>query len=81
MHRENSPAYAVLRASSKRSLQLTLLTSLAFGAVLGVFSAPLTAQTSLIPNLSGYETARRDKQWSLLAVRKGCADLSPTASA
>ena len=44
-----------------RSCQLTLLTSLAFGAVLAVFSAPLTAQTmqdlpTTIPNLSGYDS-------------------------
>ena len=43
------------------SCQLTLLTSLAFGAVLAVFSAPLTAQTmqdlpTTIPNLSGYDS-------------------------
>src|SRR6516162_600519 len=43
------------------SCQLTLLTSLAFGAVLAVFSAPLTAQTmqdlpTTNPNLSGYDS-------------------------
>jgi hypothetical protein len=42
-----------------RSCQL--LTSLAFGAVLAVFSAPLNAQTTqnlpkTIPNLSGYDS-------------------------
>jgi len=47
-----------------RSCQLTLLTSLAFGAVLAVFSAPLTAQTTqdlpkTIPNLSGYDSETR----------------------
>jgi hypothetical protein len=47
-----------------RSCQLTLLTSLAFGAVLAVFSAPLTAQTThdlakTIPNLSGYDNETR----------------------
>jgi hypothetical protein len=46
-----------------RSCQLTLLTSLAFGAVLAVFSAPLTAQTTQnspgIPNLSGYDGETR----------------------
>ena len=47
-----------------RSCQLTLLTSLAFGAVLAVFSAPLTAQTTqdlpkTIPNLSGYDGETR----------------------
>src|ERR1700741_1145989 len=47
-----------------RSCQLTLLTSLAFGAVLAAFSAPLTAQTTqglpkTIPNLSGYDSETR----------------------
>ena len=47
-----------------RSCQLTLLTSLAFGAVLAVFSAPLTAQTTqdlpkTIPSLSGYDNETR----------------------
>ena len=47
-----------------RSCQLTLLTSLAFGAVLAVFSAPLTAQTTqdlpkTIPSLSGYDSETR----------------------
>src|SRR5581483_1162591 len=47
-----------------RSCQLTLLTSLAFGAVLAVFSAPLTAQTTrdlptTIPDLSGYDSETR----------------------
>jgi hypothetical protein len=47
-----------------RSCQLTLLTSLAFGAVLAVFSPPLTAQTTqnlptTIPNLSGYDIETR----------------------
>jgi len=45
------------------SCQLTLLTSLAFGAVLAVFSAPLTAQTTQnspgIPNLSRYDSETR----------------------
>jgi hypothetical protein len=36
----------VLPMLQLRSCQLTLLTSLAFGAVLAVFSAPLTAQTT-----------------------------------
>ena len=47
-----------------RSCQLTLLKSLAFGAVLAVFSAPLTAQTTqdlpkTIPSLSGYDSETR----------------------
>ena len=46
-----------------RSCQLMLLTSLAFGAVLAVFSAPLTAQTTQnspgIPNLKGYDSDTR----------------------
>ena len=47
-----------------RSCQLMLLTSLAFGAVFAVFSAPLTAQTTqdlpkTIPNLSGYDNETR----------------------
>jgi hypothetical protein len=47
-----------------RSCQLTLLTSLAFGAILAVFSAPLTAQTTqdlpkTIPSLSGYDNDTR----------------------
>ena len=46
-----------------RGCQLTLLTSLAFGAVLAVFSAPLTAQTTQnspgIPNLKGYDSDTR----------------------
>ena len=47
-----------------RSCQLALLTSLAFGAVLAVFSAPLTAQTTqdlpkTIPSLSGYDSETR----------------------
>ena len=47
-----------------RSCQLTLLTSLAFGAVLAVFNPPLTAQTTqnlptTIPNLSGYDIETR----------------------
>jgi hypothetical protein len=47
-----------------RSCQLTLLTSLAFGAVLAVFNTPLTAQTThdlptTIPNLSGYDSETR----------------------
>jgi hypothetical protein len=54
----------VLRMLQLRSCQLTLLTSLAFGAVLAVFSAPLTAQTTqdlpkTIPNLSGYDSEMR----------------------
>src|SRR6187402_1904377 len=62
-HRTKSPAYEVLRASSGRLLQLTLL-SLAFGALLAVLSAPLTAQTTqdlptTIPNLIGYESETR----------------------
>jgi hypothetical protein len=52
------------RGMQLRSCQLTLLTSLAFGAVLAVFSAPLTAQTTqdlptTIPNLSGYDGETR----------------------
>jgi len=48
-----------------RICQLTLLTSLAFGAVLAVFSAPLTAQTTRdlptpIPDLSGYDSETRE---------------------
>jgi hypothetical protein len=47
-----------------RSCQLTLLTSLAFGAVLTVFSAPLTAQTTQnspgVPDLSGYDRETRE---------------------
>jgi len=46
-----------------RSCRLVLLTSLAFGAVLAVFSAPLSAQTerpTTIPNLSGYESETRE---------------------
>jgi hypothetical protein len=47
-----------------RSCQLTLLTSLSFGAVLAVFSAPVTAQTThdsrtTIPNLSRYDDETR----------------------
>jgi hypothetical protein len=53
----------VLPMLQLRSCQLTLLTSLAFGAVLAVFSAPLTAQTtqssSGIPNLSSYDSETR----------------------
>ena len=54
----------VLRMLNLRSCQLTLLTSLAFDAVLAVFSAPLTAQTTqdlpkTIPNLSGYDDETR----------------------
>jgi hypothetical protein len=54
----------VLPMLQLRSCQLTLLTSLAFGAVLAVFSAPLTAQTTqdlpkTIPNLSGYDSETR----------------------
>jgi hypothetical protein len=50
---------------SSRTVQVTLLTSLAFGAFSTVFSAPLTAQTqqalpTTMPNLSGYE--RRDNR-------------------
>jgi hypothetical protein len=56
----------VLPMLQLRSCQLTLLTSLAFGAVLAVFSAPLTAQTTqdlpkTIPNLSGYDSETRQK--------------------
>ena len=55
----------VLPMLQRRSCQLTLLTSLAFGAVLAVFSVPLTAQTTrdlptTIPNLSGYESETRE---------------------
>jgi hypothetical protein len=54
----------VLPMLQLRSCQLTLLTSLAFGALLAVFSAPLTAQTTqdlrtTIPNLSGYDSETR----------------------
>jgi hypothetical protein len=47
-----------------RVLRLTILTSLAFGAVSTVFSAPLTAQTqqdlpTTVPNLSGYDSETR----------------------
>src|SRR5262245_37844611 len=46
------------------SCQLTLLTSLAFGAVLAACSAPLTAQPTqdlpkTIPDLSGYDSETR----------------------
>jgi hypothetical protein len=52
------------RGMQLRSCQLTLLTSLAFGAVLAVFNPPLTAQTTqnlptTIPNLSGYDIETR----------------------
>jgi hypothetical protein len=42
-------------------IAVSLLTSFAFGAVLVVFSAPLTAQTTrdTIPNLSGYDSQTR----------------------
>jgi hypothetical protein len=54
----------VLPMLQLRSCQLTLLTSLVFGAVLAVFSAPLTAQTThdlptTIPDLSGYDSQTR----------------------
>jgi hypothetical protein len=54
----------VVAISLGRSCQLTLLTSLAFGAVLAVFSTPLTAQTTenlptTIPNLSRYDRETR----------------------
>src|SRR5437764_1340567 len=47
-----------------RIVQLTLLTSLAFGAVSTVFSVPLTAETqqdlpTTIPSLSGYDRETR----------------------
>jgi hypothetical protein len=46
-----------------RSCQLTLLTSLAFVAVLAILSAPLTAQTTQnsrgIPDLRGYDSETR----------------------
>jgi hypothetical protein len=47
-----------------RIVKLTLLTSLAFGAIATVFSAPLTAQTqqdlsTTIPNLRGYDVETR----------------------
>ena len=53
-----------LRLLQLRSCQITLLSSLAFSAVLAVFSAPLTAQTTQdlpkrIPNLSGYDSETR----------------------
>jgi hypothetical protein len=57
-----------------RSCQLTLLTSLAFGAVLAVFSAPLTAQTTQnspgIPNLSGYDSKTRRTMELACSVEK-----------
>jgi len=54
----------VLTIVRLRSCQLALLTSLAFGAVLAVFSAPLTAQTTqlsptTVPNLGGYDSETR----------------------
>ena len=54
----------VLPMLQLRNGQLTLLTSLAFGAILAVFSAPLTAQTTqdlpkTIPDLSGYDGETR----------------------
>jgi hypothetical protein len=54
----------VLPMLQLRSCQLTLLASLAFGAVLAVFSAPLAAQTTrdlpaTIPDLSGYDSETR----------------------
>ena len=54
----------VLPMLNLRSCRLVLLTSLAFGAVLAVFSAPLTAQTTqdlpkTIANLSGYDKETR----------------------
>ena len=54
----------VLPMLQLRNGQLTLLTSLAFGAILAVFSAPLTAQTTqdlpkTIPDLSGYDSETR----------------------
>jgi hypothetical protein len=57
------PTPEVLPMLRLRSCQLTLLMSLAFGAVLAVFSAPLTAQTTQkspgIPDLSGYDSETR----------------------
>ena len=55
----------VLPMLQLRSCQLTLLT-LAFGAVLAVFSVPLTAQTTrdlptTIPDLSGYDSETRHR--------------------
>ena len=54
----------VLSMLSSRTVQVTLLTSLAFGAFSTVFSAPLTAQTTqdlpkTIPNLSSYDSETR----------------------
>ena len=54
----------VLSILGLRIVPLTLLTSLAFGAVSTVFSAPLTAQTrqdipTTVPSLSGYDSETR----------------------
>jgi len=64
-----------MSALGLRSCQLTLLTSLAFGAVLAVFSAPLTAQTTrdlpkTIPNLSSYDSETRHTMELACGVEK-----------
>jgi len=66
-----------------RSCQLTLLTSLTFGAVLGVGSAPLIAQTTqdlpkAISNLNGYDVDTRQTIELLALPRRETAPL-PTA--
>lgn len=58
-----------------RIVQLTLVTSLAFGAVSTVFSAPLTAQThqdlpTTIPDLSGYDRETRQSIELACIVKK-----------
>ncbi|WP_441499402.1 hypothetical protein [Bradyrhizobium sp. 2TAF36] len=57
-----------------RSCQLALLVSLAFGAILTVFSAPLIAQTTQkspgIPDLSGYDSKTRRTMELACSVEK-----------
>ena len=64
----------VLPMLQLRIVQLTLLTSLAFGAVSIVFSAPLTAQTqdlsTTIPSLSGYDSETRQSIELACIVKK-----------
>ena len=67
----------VLPMLQLRSCQLTLLTSLAFGAASAVFSAPLAAQSkenvpTTIPNLSGDDSETR--QTTLPASRSAGTD-------
>jgi hypothetical protein len=68
------PTPEVLPMLRLRSCQLTLLMSLAFGAVLAVFSAPLTAQTTQkspgIPDLSGYDSKTRRTMELACSVEK-----------